>query len=95
MARLTDLTAATLKGLPKVTTAQEAVALAKFSVTLKCPPSFLKVWHRDCTYTVGNWDAWDGAYWVVEDSTGIIYRADSLSGLKDWIKLCSAVTHSE
>lgn len=95
MQRLSTLTAALLKSLPKATTEREAVALSKFSITLQCPPAFLKVSHRGCMYTVGNWDGWDGEYWVVEDTTGIIYRASSLSDLKEWIALCSAVANGE
>lgn len=95
MERLSTLKAAVLKGLVKVTTAQEVVALSKFTFSLKTPHSFLKVSHSGCMYTVGNWDAWDGTYWAVEDTTGIIYRASSLSDLKEWIALCSAVANGE
>lgn len=90
--RIHDLTAAILS-MPAVETTIEAVQLSKFAATLKAIPKFLKVYHRELTYTVGHWNGWEGSYWLVEDTTGIIFRVNSVRELRDLIKLCSASVH--
>lgn len=87
--RIHDLTAAILS-MPAVDTAEEAVRLSKFALSLQERPSFLKVYHRELVYTVGHWNGWEGHYWLVEDTTGIIFRVASVRELRDLIKLCSA-----
>lgn len=90
--RIHDLTAAILS-MPAVDTVEEAVNLSKFTLSLKEAPKFLKVLHRELSYTVGHWNGWEGHYWLVEDTTGIIFRVDSVRELRDLIKLCSASVH--
>lgn len=90
--KLHDLTASILS-MPAISDAAQAVALSKFVMTLKKPVEFLKVYHRELVYTVGHWGGWEGHYWVVEDSTGIIFRVNSVRELRDLIKLCSAAHH--
>jgi hypothetical protein len=87
--RIHDLTAAIL-AMPAIDTAEEAVRLSKFAITLQKQPTFLKVYHRELSYTVGHWGGWEGHYWLVEDTTGIIFRVSSVRELRDLIKLCSA-----
>lgn len=87
--RIHDLTAAIL-AMPAISDAAQAVALSKFTMTLKKPAEFLKVYHRELVYTVGHWNGWEGHYWLVEDSTGIIFRVNSVRELRDLINLCSA-----
>ena len=90
--RLHDLTAAILS-MPPVLEAAECVELSKFTLSLKETPKFLKVLHRELSYTVGHWKGWEGSYWLVEDTTGIIFRVDSVRELRETIKLCSAAHH--
>ena len=49
----------------------------------------LHVNHRDLLYRVGHWAGWEGEFFVVEMSTGIIFRG-SLQYIKEIISLCSA-----
>ena len=49
----------------------------------------LHVNHRDLMYRVGHWAGWEGEFFVVEMSTGIIFRG-SLQYIKEIISLCSA-----
>ena len=90
--RIHDLTAAILS-MPAIGEVTEAVQYSKFSMTLQRPAKFLKVCHRELMYTVGHWNGWEGHYWLVEDSTGIIFRVESVRELRDLIKLCSAAFH--
>jgi len=87
--RIHDLTAAIL-AMPAIDSVVEAVRLSKFTLTLRKPVNFLKVTHRELSYTVGHWGGWEGHYWLVEDTTGIIFRVSSVRELRDLIKLCSA-----
>lgn len=94
--KIHDLTAAILR-MPTVETATEAVDLSKYTMSLchgpEDLPKFLKVSHRELSYTVGHWSGWEGCYWVVEDRTGIIFRYDSLREVRECIKLCSACVY--
>jgi hypothetical protein len=86
--RIHDLTAAIL-AMPVINDVARAVELSKFTLSLKVPAEFVKVYHRELVYTVGHWGDWQGSYWVVEDRTGIIFRTTSVRELRDMIKLCS------
>ena len=90
--KIHDLTAALL-AMPAINEASEAVRLSLFILSLQDDPRFKKVTHRGLSYTVGHWGGWEGNYWLVEDSTGIIFRVGSVRELRDLIKLCSAVHH--
>ncbi|WYW04201.1 hypothetical protein Kallioja_00003 [Pseudomonas phage vB_PpuP-Kallioja] len=94
MARIHNVTAnqiALLDGLDGDTIeacTAEAIALSKFSLSLKKSPKFIKVTHRELSYTIGRWHDWQGPVWMVEDSTGIIYRG-TFTDVKDFLILCS------
>lgn len=90
--KIHDLTAALL-AMPAITEASDAVNLSKFVLSLQDDPRFKKVIHRELSYTVGHWGGWGGNYWLVEDSTGIIFRVGSVRELRDLVKLCSAAHH--
>lgn len=44
-------------------------------------------------FTVGLYGCWRGNYWVLEHSTGIIYYSDSLTDVREWVKLCREVAN--
>lgn len=45
------------------------------------------------SHTVGLYGCWRGNYWVLEHSTGIIYYSDSLTDVREWVKLCREVAN--
>jgi hypothetical protein len=92
MKRITDLKAKDLRSLRALSSAELVVELSKKDVYLK--PSYVMehcehVEHRGLFYTVGHWGSWEGDFWVVEDSTGMIFRGP-VSYIKEMISLCSA-----
>lgn len=50
------------------------------------------VQHRGLDYVVGCWAGWEGAFWVVECGTGLIFRGP-LNYIQDVIRICSAAHH--
>lgn len=94
---LSELKARDLRILRPLESAALVVELSKKDQYLQ--PSYvaehcLDIEHRGLNYTVGLWGGWEGSYWVVEDTTGMIFRG-SLTYLKDIIQLCSKVAHGD
>ena len=87
--KLSELRAIDLSYLPATDSAAEAVQFSKLAVSLKADRKFLKVVYREQSFTVGkmNPHAAPTLFYVVEDSTGIIYRGN-LQRITRAIKAC-------
>ena len=92
MMRVNELKAAVLLKLKPIGCTATAVELGDLELYLT--PSFrtdrcVDVQHRNLVYVVGHWAGWEGAFWMVESRTGIIFRG-SLEYIKEMVSLCSA-----
>ncbi len=86
--KLSELRAMDLSALPTTDSTHEAVRFSKVALSLQAQPKFLKVYHREQSFTVGKIDPGTGStFYVVEDSTGIIYRGN-LHRITRAIKAC-------
>lgn len=88
--KLSDLRAHDLNYLPVTANAVEAVSFSKFAITLNPNSKFVKVYHKEQSFTVGKMAPYAAPtmFYVVEDSTGIIYRG-TLQRITAAIKACT------
>ena len=86
--RVNELKASELRKLKQFSEVSQ-VSPAVGRMTAYDSTQVLHVNHRDLMYRVGHWAGWEGEFFVVEMSTGIIFRG-SLQYIKEIISLCSA-----
>lgn len=93
--RISELKASTLRNLKGLGTAWAVRALGDrdlYTVHSWRNEHCIDVEHRGLFYTLGRWTGWEGDFWLVECSTGMIFRG-SLAYLKEIIIVCSAAHH--
>lgn len=76
--KLSELRAYHLNDLPTVQDTTEALALARFTVSYNPRCKFVKVYHREQSFTVVRRAEHNGhqPYYVVVDSNSLVFRGD-------------------